>query len=95
MSDDAAINLIGLGKVYGRGAHALAAVTPASLSVPWGQVFGLLGPNGAGKTTIKVIHGLITPTTDTVRLGGYDVTRHRAHAVRQIGAVLEGSRNVY
>jgi ABC-2 type transport system ATP-binding protein len=95
MPDDA-IDLAGLGKVYGRGAHALAAVQPTDLSVPWGHVMGLLGPNGAGKTTIiKMICGLITPTTGTVRLAGYDVTRQRARAVRHVGAVLEGSRNVY
>jgi ABC-2 type transport system ATP-binding protein len=91
-----AIETVGLQKTYGRGAKAVAAVKPTTLTVPWGQVIGLLGPNGAGKTTIiKMISGLITPTAGTVRVGGYDVARQRAHAVRQIGAVLEGSRNVY
>jgi ABC-2 type transport system ATP-binding protein len=66
------------------------------LAVPYGQVFGLLGPNGAGKTTtIKMMTGLVTPTEGTVLVGGYDVGRQRGKAVRQIGAVLEGSRNVY
>ena len=91
-----AIETIGLQKTYGRGHKALAAVKPTSLIVPWGQVLGLLGPNGAGKTTIiKMISGLITPTAGTVRVGGSDVAQQRAQAVRQIGAVLEGSRNVY
>lgn len=91
-----AIELVDLGKVYGRGDHAVAAVNPTTLSVPWGQVIGLLGPNGAGKTTIiKMIAGLIAPSSGSVGLGGYDVARQRSHAVRQIGAVLEGSRNVY
>jgi len=91
-----AIETIGLQKTYGRGEKALAAVKPATLTVPWGQVIGLLGPNGAGKTTIiKMISGLITPTSGTIRVGGYDVARQRPQAVRQIGAVLEGSRNVY
>ena len=91
-----AIEAIGLQKTYGRGARALAAVKPTTLTMPWVQVIGLLGPNGAGKTTIiKMIGGLITPTAGTVRVGGYDVARQRAQAVRQIGAVLEGSRNVY
>ncbi|HLI41993.1 MAG TPA: ABC transporter ATP-binding protein [Streptosporangiaceae bacterium] len=59
-------------------------------------MIGLLGPNGAGKTTtIKMACGLIVPTAGTIRLNGYDVGRQRADAVRQIGAVLEGSRNVY
>ncbi|NUR05220.1 MAG: ABC transporter ATP-binding protein [Streptomyces sp.] len=93
---EAAIELTGLAKTYGRGADAFAAVRPTTLSVPWGQVIGLLGPNGAGKTTIiKMISGLITPTAGTVRLGGYDIARQRAQAVQRIGAVLEGSRNVY
>jgi len=91
-----AIETIGLQKTYGRGPKALAAVKPTTLTVPWGQVIGLLGPNGAGKTTIiKMISGLITPTAGTIRVGGYDVARQRPQAVRQIGAVLEGSRNVY
>jgi ABC-2 type transport system ATP-binding protein len=92
----AAIELADLGKVYGRGRKAATAVKPTTLWVPWGQVVGLLGPNGAGKTTIiKMISGLVTPTSGTIRLGGYDVARQRSRAVRQIGAVLEGSRNVY
>ena len=96
MPDSAAIEAIGLQKTYGRGPKAVAAVKTTTLTVPWGQVIGLLGPNGAGKTTIiKMIGALITPTAGTVRVGGYDVARQRAQAVRQIGAVLEGSRNVY
>ncbi|MBO0784530.1 MAG: ABC transporter ATP-binding protein [Actinobacteria bacterium] len=66
------------------------------MSVPPGQVIGLLGPNGAGKTTtIKMICGLVLPTAGSIALNGYDVARQRADAVRQLGAVLEGSRNVY
>ena len=95
-ADSTAIEAIGLQKTYGHGAKALAAVKPTTLTVPWRQVIGLLGPNGAGKTTIiKMISGLITPTAGTISVGGYDVARQRPQAVRQIGAVLEGSRNVY
>ena len=92
----AALELRGLTKRYGKGAEAVTAVDQISLTVPYGQVFGLLGPNGAGKTTtIKMTTGLVTPTEGTALVGGYDVSRHRGDAVRQIGAVLEGSRNVY
>jgi ABC-2 type transport system ATP-binding protein len=91
-----AIELSGLTMRYRRGRDWLTAVNDVTLSVPQGQVIGLLGPNGAGKTTtIKMSCGLILPTAGTIRLNGYDVARRRADAVRQIGAVLEGSRNVY
>jgi ABC-2 type transport system ATP-binding protein len=94
--DHAAIELSGLTKRYRRGKGLFTAVDDVTLSVPAGQVLGLLGPNGAGKTTtIKMICGLITPSAGTIRLNGHDVARQRADAVRQIGAVLEGSRNVY
>jgi ABC-2 type transport system ATP-binding protein len=91
-----AIELSGLTKRYRRGKGWFTAVNEVTLTIPRGQVIGLLGPNGAGKTTtIKMACGLIVPTTGTIRLNGYDVGRRRADAVRQIGAVLEGSRNVY
>jgi ABC-2 type transport system ATP-binding protein len=91
-----AIGLSGLTKRYRRGKGWLTAVNNVTLSVPPGQVIGLLGPNGAGKTTtIKMACGLIVPTAGTIRLGGYNVGKRRADAMRQIGAVLEGSRNVY
>jgi ABC-2 type transport system ATP-binding protein len=96
MDERAAIELSGLTKRYKRGKSWLTAVADVTFSVPPGQVLGLLGPNGAGKTTIvKMTAGLIVPTAGTVRLGGYDIARQRASAVRQLGAVLEGSRNVY
>jgi len=91
-----AIELSGLTKRYRRGKGWFTAVNDVTLTVPAGQVIGLLGPNGAGKTTtIKMACGLILPTAGTIRISGYDVGRQRANAVRQIGAVLEGSRNVY
>lgn len=50
------------------------AVNNVSFSVQAGEVFGFLGPNGAGKTTtIKVIVGLLQPTSGTVKVAGYDV----------------------
>ena len=92
-----AFELTGLSKVYHRGkGTAVRAVDDLSLSVPVGQVVGLLGPNGAGKTTtIKMMCGLVTPTSGRVHLHGYDIARERPLAVRQVGAVLEGARNVY
>ena len=91
-----AIELSGLVKTYRYKEQENMAVAGLTLAVPPGQVLGLLGPNGAGKTTtIKMICGLILPTAGTVRLNGYDVIRQRPAAVRQVGAVLEGSRNVY
>jgi ABC-2 type transport system ATP-binding protein len=96
MTDRTAVELSELTKVYGHGKDAFTAVRRVTLNLPRGQVLGLLGPNGAGKTTtIKMICGLITPTSGTIRLNGYDVASQRSRAVRQIGAVLEGSRNVY
>lgn len=87
-----AIELRDLTKRYG----SFTAVDRVSLNVSPGQIFGLLGPNGAGKTTtIKMMAGLVTPTSGTARLGGYDIGKQRSQAVHQIGAVLEGSRNVY
>src|SRR5713226_9925108 len=92
-----AIEIESLTKAYGRGGgDSIKAVDGVDLSIAPGQVFGLLGPNGAGKTTmIKLISGLVTPTSGSVRVNGYNVGRQRSRAVLQLGAVLEGGRNVY
>ncbi|MFI6734937.1 ATP-binding cassette domain-containing protein [Nonomuraea sp. NPDC050451] len=88
------IEIDALTKVYG--SAQARAVDEVSLRIPAGSVFGFLGPNGAGKTTtIKMLAGLLTPTSGQVRLGGFDVARQRSAAMAQFGAVLEGSRNVY
>lgn len=92
-----AIEIDGLSKIYTkRKGPAVVAVDDLSLSIPAGQIFGFLGSNGAGKTTtIKMACGLVLPTAGSVRLHGFDVQRQRGQAMRQIGAVLEGTRNVY
>jgi len=92
-----AIELRNLSKQYRTHRRdTLTAVEYINLSISRGQVFGFLGTNGAGKTTtIKMICGLITPTTGDIRLNGYDVLHQRKQAMKQIGAVLEGTRNIY
>lgn len=93
----AAIKIESLSKTFrSRGGNEVEAVSRLDLTVEPGQVFGFLGSNGAGKTTtLKMACGLVMPTTGTVRLNGYDVSRQRGQAMQQIGAVLEGTRNVY
>lgn len=92
-----AIELTQLSKRYTkRGSPPLDAVVNLNLTVPPGQVIGFLGPNGAGKTTtIKMICGLVEPTAGHVALNGLDVRRQRGIAMYQVGAVLEGTRNIY
>lgn len=93
----AAIEIESLSKTYfKRKKTSIKAVEDLNLSIPAGQVFGFLGSNGAGKTTtIKMICGLVTPTTGQISVNGYNVFREHSAAMRQIGAVLEGTRNVY
>lgn len=73
-------------KVFG----SRVAVEDLSLHVPRGEIFGLLGHNGAGKSTaIGMMLGQVWPTAGAVRVCGYDVTTHRAQALRRVGAIFE------
>lgn len=84
-----------LRKSYGRGKRWFEAVRGVSLSLSPGEVLAFLGPNGAGKTTtIKMIAGLIYPDAGWVRIAGKDPHR-QPDALRGVGAVLEGNRNLY
>lgn len=72
------------------------SVNQLDLEVPRGQVFGFLGANGAGKTTtLKMACGLITPTSGRIWVNGWEQGRHRRRIMPSLGAVLEGTRNVY
>jgi ABC-2 type transport system ATP-binding protein len=65
-----------------------AAVSDLNLSIPRGELFALLGPNGAGKTTtIKMLVGLLRPSTGNVRLCGRDVVLESREANRLLGYV--------
>ncbi len=92
-----AIELKSLSKIYKRpNNNTITAVQNLDLSVEAGQIFGLLGPNGAGKTTtIKMICSLVQPSTGQILLNGFDIARQKNAAMTQIGAVLEGARNIY
>ncbi len=84
-----------LSKNYGQGKRRFEAVRKVSLTLRQGEVLAFLGPNGAGKTTtIKMIAGLVRPDGGHVSILGADPHRH-ARALRHIGAVLEGNRNLY
>ena len=67
------------------------AVDNVTLRVEAGQFFGFLGPNGAGKsTTIKMLTGLLAPTSGSIRILGQDLQANSADIKRQIGVVPEG-----
>jgi ABC-2 type transport system ATP-binding protein len=69
----------------------LTAVDAIDLTVAAGQFFGFLGPNGAGKsTTIKMLTGLLAPTSGRMNLLGLDFVSHSVEVKRQIGVVPEG-----
>jgi len=69
----------------------LLAVGGIDLRVAPGQFFGFLGPNGAGKsTTIKMLTGLLAPTSGRIEILGLDLASHSVEVKRQIGVVPEG-----
>lgn len=71
-------------KVFGR----KEAVRNISLSIPRGELFCLLGPNGAGKTTtMKMLAGLLRPTSGELRVGGFDVVTQAAEVRRILGYI--------
>jgi ABC-2 type transport system ATP-binding protein len=76
-----------LAKVYADGYRAVDGV---SFRVERGQVLGLLGPNGAGKTTtLRVLMGLILPTSGFIRVFGHEVVPG-AQVLSRLGAFVEG-----
>jgi len=75
-----------LSKYYG----AQKALDEVSFEVKPGEILGFLGPNGAGKsTTMKIIAGLISPTSGQVQVCGYDVQSNSLETRRRIGYLAE------
>ncbi len=86
----AAIDAKGLLKVY-RGEKGMPdkqALNGIDLAVPRGSIFGLLGPNGAGKSTfINILAGLVTKTSGSATIWGYDIDTRTRQARASIGVV--------
>ena len=71
-----------LRKAYGE----LVAVAGLDLDIARGEVFGLLGPNGSGKTTtIRMLCGLVVPTSGTAEVAGLDVETNTEGVRQRIG----------
>lgn len=82
MPEKTAISIDRLTKKYG----GFIALDELTLDVPAGQILGLIGPNGAGKTTaIKILVGLLRPTSGTARIGDADCVAQARRIKRLVG----------
>src|SRR5829696_4600086 len=78
------IELSALTKRYG----TFTAVDALDLDVPRGELFGFLGPNGAGKTTtLRMIAGILRPSSGTVRIAGIDLANQPTAAKQKLGFI--------
>jgi ABC-2 type transport system ATP-binding protein len=78
------LELQGVTKRYG----GFTAVRELDLSVPRGRIFGFLGPNGAGKTTtIRMVSGVLLPTSGRILIGGDDLASDPEKAKSRIGYI--------
>ena len=67
----------------------IPAVQNLNFGIKKGEIVGFIGPNGAGKsTTIKMMSGILTPTSGQILIGGKNVTTHRKEVVQNIGVVF-------
>ena len=83
---DIVIDVRGLNKTFG----TLRAVDDLTLSVRRGEIFGFLGPNGSGKTTsIRMLCGLLTPTSGEGTCLGYDILRETKAIKREVGYMTQ------
>src|SRR3954469_5064288 len=83
----------GVSGLFHRKFEETAAANDISFTIEEGEFVGFLGPNGAGKTTtLKMLSGLIYPTSGTARVAGFDPTR-RENAYRRIFALVMGQKN--
>jgi len=83
----------GVKGLFNRKYDETAAAKDISFSIAEGEFVGFLGPNGAGKTTtLKMLSGLIFPTSGTARVAGFDPTK-RENAYRRIFALVLGQKN--
>ncbi|MBC7323925.1 MAG: ABC transporter ATP-binding protein, partial [Moorella sp. (in: Bacteria)] len=88
---DYAIEVTNLSKNFG----SLQAVRQVSFQVPGGSIFGLLGPNGSGKsTTIRMLCGLLRPTSGSGRVLGLDIVT-RAEAIKASIGYMSQKFNLY
>lgn len=61
-----------------------------SFTLQKGKIYGFIGPNGAGKTTMmRIMTGLMQPTSGSVKIAGYDVQTDREKALSKVGAIIE------
>lgn len=88
---DLVLDVEGLTKVFGRGTSAVAAVTDVAFQIAPGEAVGLLGANGSGKsTTMRMILGLLKPTSGRASVFGGEAGRRAARA--RTGFVPEEAR---
>lgn len=72
-----------------RESSVIPAVKDLNFNIEAGEIVGFIGPNGAGKsTTIKMMTGILTPTSGSVYIDGMDITKNRKEVVRNIGVVF-------
>ena len=78
------IKLQNVEKKYGK----FQALHPLNLEINAGEVFGFLGPNGAGKTTtIRMLAGVLIPTSGTVFIDDMDIVKHPIESKRKVGYI--------